>query len=212
MVQLDKNMETNYSFHAFERVRERISITHKELADILDADLALNIGQENKSNKVHKLFYSERDKICFVAIQDIKTGTVVTVIPIDYHENISWVVSIESQNQAKKLITKDVVALNSSEILNKKVTAFKISANVVDGYGRYKKVVKLGSWPCLPYEYNVDNLVKDGKFIDFLIMKIKEKISNMNDETSSVQTIAIRLGKKEEPVFFSTSEIIATNA
>ncbi|TSA39060.1 MAG: hypothetical protein D4R63_09930, partial [Methylococcaceae bacterium] len=101
--------ETNFSFHAFGRILGRISMSYIELADLLDANLFLNIGQEANSNRVHKLFYSAKDNICFVAIQDIKTGTVVTVLPIDYHENISWAISIEAQNQAKKLITKDKV-------------------------------------------------------------------------------------------------------
>lgn len=199
-------METNYSFHAFERVHGRISMTHKELANILDADLALNIGQENKSNRMHKLFYSERDKICFVAIQDMKTGTVVTVLPIDYHENISWAVSIESQNQAKKLIVQDDVV--KSKIININSTVFKISGNIVDKYGRYKKIINMGSWSCLSYDYKIDKLIKDTKFLEFLIEKIKEKSCKLNDESCFVQTITIRIGKKGEPVFFSTSEII----
>ncbi|TSA38718.1 MAG: hypothetical protein D4R63_10420, partial [Methylococcaceae bacterium] len=141
-------------------------------------------------------------------IQDIKTGTVVTVLPIDYHENISWAISIEAQNQAKKLITKDKVYSPNVEILNTNATVFRISGNVVNEYGKYQKTVNLGSWPCLPYEHSIDALVEDKKFVGFLTDKIKKIISAMCTSLSYVQTISIRLGNKGEPVFFTTSEII----
>lgn len=211
-------MKTNFSFHAFARVLARTSLTHQELAHLLDADLVVNIGQESNSNRVHKLFYSDWDKICFVAIQDVKTGTIVTILPVDYHENISWKVSIESQNQAKRLVTKDEVSTNENEvstnveILNIKATVFRIAGNLVDNYGRYKKIISLGSWPCLPYGYSIEALVQDKKFVDFLVEKIKEKVSTMNDNSSFLQTIAISLGSSGKPVIFSTSEIIESNA
>ena len=41
-------MDTNFSLHAFERVLGRISMTHRELASLLDDDLAINIGEEKK--------------------------------------------------------------------------------------------------------------------------------------------------------------------
>ncbi len=97
-------MNTNFSFHAFKRINSRISLSHSDLAEIIDADLVVNTGCETNSNRAHKLFYSERDGMCFVAIQDVKTGTVITVLPLDYHQKTSWVVSVEAQNRAKKVI------------------------------------------------------------------------------------------------------------
>lgn len=186
-------------------------MTHVELADLLNDDLAINIGQEVNSNRVHKLFYSTRDNICFVAIQDIKTGTVVTVLPIDYHENISWAVSIEAQNKAKGLVIMDEVIPPAIERLNTNATVFKFSGNVVDDYGRYEKTVSLGSWPCVPYEYSVDALIEDKEFVDFLGKKIKEKSDSLNNCFSFINTIIIRIGRSGEPVSFSTSEIMQSN-
>jgi hypothetical protein len=206
-------METNFSFHAFERVLGRISMTHRELASLLDDDLAINIGEEKNSNRVHKLFYSERDKICLVAIQDIKTGTVVTVLPIDYHENISWAVSLESQLQAKNLIIEEEATPNKeSEILHTNASVFRISGNIIDEYGRYIKNVNLGSWPCEPYEYSIDALVEDKEFVKALIKKLTEKISDSENTTRIIQTVAIRLGNRGDPIFFSTSDIITISA
>ncbi len=206
-------MNTNFSFHAFERVLDRISMTHRELASLLDNDLAINIGDEKNSNRVHKLFYSERDTMCFVAIQDEKTGTVVTVLPIDYHENVSWVVSTESQLQAKKLIIKEeVTPYQKSEILHTDISVFKISGKMVDEFGLYIKIVNLGSWPCEQYEYSIDNLVEDKEFVKILIEKVTEKISENEDITRFIHTVAIRLGNSGVPIFFSTSDIINIDA
>ena len=206
-------METNFSFHAFERVLGRMSMTHRKLAEILDADLVINVGQETNNNRVHKLFYSTIDKICFVAIQDVKTGTVVTVLPVDYHENICWAVSVDAQSQAKRIVAKDEATSLNVEILNTNATVFRVSGNLVDSYGQYLKTVNLGSWPCVPYEHSIDALIEDEQFVDYLVDKIKEKLNDMErDRSTYIETIAIRIGSKGEPVIFSTSELIESNA
>ncbi len=201
-------IETNFSFHAFRRMRGRISMTHGDLAKLLDADLAINIGEEINSNRSHKLFYSKTDKMCFVAIQDVKTGTVVTVLPIDYHENISWKVSIESQSRARNLVINDEnVSLQDSEVLYTNVSVFRVSAIVVDEYGQYVKSISLGSWPCRPYEYSLDDLIEDEDFVSTLIKRIADKLISKESLTHSIQMIAIRLGKKGHPVCFDVEHI-----
>ncbi len=206
-------METNFSFHAYERVLGRMSMTHGALAELLDSDLAINIGEEAGNNRVHKLFYSAIDKICYVAIQDVKTGTVITVLPIDYHENICWSVSIDAQNQARMLITGGGVTSPSLEILCTNATVFKISTNIVDSYGKYLKTINLGSWPCEPYEHSIDALIDDAQFVDCLIDRVKEKLNDMEKDGSVyMQTIAIRVGSKGYPVCFSISELVQPNA
>ncbi len=97
-------MKSNFSLHAYQRVYDRLSMLPEEVAELLDENKYINIGKETSNNRVHKLFYSKINKMCFVAIQDEKTKTVVTILPIDYHNNICWIVSIYSQNLAKKLI------------------------------------------------------------------------------------------------------------
>ena len=81
-------MRVSFSRHAFCRVTERLSMTHEDLASIINHELTVNIGHEKGNNRDHKLFFSSKDKMCFVAIQDRKTGTVVTILPIDYHNNM----------------------------------------------------------------------------------------------------------------------------
>lgn len=221
-------MKTIFSIHAFKRVSSRISMTHHELAKLLDNDLVVTIGDEKKSNRVHKLFYSQKDRLCFVAIQDVKTGTVITVLPIDYHHNIAWVVSIDAQVQAKKIILNRNKASQQNSQPKKKQTAkkpkklkkakqtqkainnalvFRISCNMVDEYGNYKKRINLGSWPCRPYEHKVDVLVQDKTFVQTLIKRVTKKMIEGNDMTNFIQNFVIKCGCKGMPTFFLTDVI-----
>jgi len=151
-------MQAHFSYHAFQRVKGRISMPHYELAKRLDGDLAINIGDEPNTNRVHKLFYSELDYMCFVAVQDSQTGMIITILPIDYHENIAWSVPIELQQQAKLLILKeayipmpvsDTPPTDYSNQVEPQV--FKVSATVVNEYGERVRSMTLGSWQSGPY-------------------------------------------------------------
>ena len=192
-------MKTNYTYHAFKRVQDRISISPGDLAELLDANLVLNIGEEKRTNREHRLFYSEKDKQCFVAIQDMRVGLVITILPIDYHENIAWAVSIQSQREAKKLIVKETIIVDASIAdpeysPDQKTSRFRLSGNFVDEYGHYQKMISLGSWPSLPYD-SVEILIKDPEFVTFLFSKIEEK-KEKQIEKSFLNNVIIRRGKE----------------
>lgn len=165
-------MKTNFSNHALQRVNGRISLSHSDLAAMLNYDLALDIGAEPQTNRVHKLFYSPKDFMCFVAIQDVKTGTVITVLPLDYHECIAWKVSVEAQNKAKQLMGRNVQVVQHEQAQTK--TKFKLSGVLVDDFGAYIKVVNLGSWNCADYDNNPEVLIDDDDFSTFLANKVSK--------------------------------------
>lgn len=98
------SIETFFSRHAFLRANQRLSIDVDELAAILDNGAFVDIGSEPCTSRSHRLFYSAPDRTCFVAIQDSMTGTVVTVLPLEYHKNLAWEVSEADQSIAKKLM------------------------------------------------------------------------------------------------------------
>lgn len=189
-------MKTNFSFHAFERIDSRMTMTQNELAYLLDADLAINIGKEPKSNRVHQLFFSEKDAMCFVAIQDVKTGLVVTVLPIDYHENIAWAVSMGAQNFAKQKILNHVSPPKGIVPKVPNATVFKIAIKLVDEFGSYQKIINLCSWPCTPYSGCVDHLIEDVSFVDFMAEKINEQKKQLVSNRMNIGAIIIRLGCK----------------
>lgn len=185
-------------------------MAYNDLSEIINNDLVVDIGHEPSSNRVHKLFYSKPDNMCFVAIQDIKTATIITVLPIDYHENISWRVSIDSQSQAKNLIVKKPVETkpDESKIANTSPTVFIISATITDYYGKYVAITKLGNWPCKPYNYSINALILDEEFINVLTSRINDKHADIKNLMQFIHAISIKLGSKGEPVFFLVSDIV----
>jgi len=203
-------MKTSFTYHAFSRVKDRLSLSLFELANILNYDLAVDIGAESGTNRVHRLFYSCPDNACFVAIQDSKNGVVVTVLPIDYHENISWSISQDSQIQAKNLL-----GINNLEespclpVLQITATNFKISGYLQDEFGKYLKVLSLGSWPGEPYDYRIENLIEDKAFFEELNFRIKKKLEREGYHPKLLQTIYIKLGKNGDPVLINLGESIS---
>lgn len=199
-------METNFSFHALERVRGRLALSHNDLLDLLDTGLFVNIGQENGNHRVHKLFYSQPDGMCFVAIHDVKTNTIITVLPLDYHANIAWVVSLDAQIQAKDLLMKKEEALlEPFEKIDEVdiTTTFKIGLKYWNGQNKIK-FISLGSWPSLPYQRNIDKLIQDERFHDFIDNKYKEKLEKMKSEGDfHLVSLIIKTAKKSKSTFFS---------
>jgi len=93
--------KTYLSKHALRRLTERTTITENKLVDILDLGYVYTIGIEPVFEKIHWLFYSINDDTCFVAIRDEFTGEVVTILPIEYHNNIAWKVTDRDIDVAK---------------------------------------------------------------------------------------------------------------
>lgn len=92
-----------FSRHALDRVQERLTATRVEVAALLNTGLFVPIGGEPGSHRTHRLFHSQRDRTSFVAVQDERDGTVVTVLPIDYHDLCAWQVSVEARRAARSL-------------------------------------------------------------------------------------------------------------
>jgi len=212
-------MQAHFSYHAFQRVKGRISMPHYELAKLLDDDLVINIGDEANTNRVHKLFYSEADYMCFVAVQDSHTGMIITILPIDYHENIAWLVPIEQQQQAKRLILKDAyIPIEASNLpvidysSQAKPQVFKVSATVVNEYGERVRSMTLGSWQSGPYGQSIDALVSDTDFVNNLKRIINEKLACTAHIREFVQTIVIKLGKRGDAMLYAKSDLIPAGA
>lgn len=95
------NRRTFFSKHAIKRVSERTNVDCQLIADMLDYNGAIEIGELPVFNKKHHLFYSAADNACFVAIQDGFTGEVITILTIEYHENLAWKIAPDLIDKAK---------------------------------------------------------------------------------------------------------------
>ncbi len=81
------------SRHASERVLERFEIAPAKLVGLMDEGLGKKIGTSAASNIIHRLLWSPDDSSLLVVIQEVVSGTVVTVLTLDmyrrdYSENI----------------------------------------------------------------------------------------------------------------------------
>jgi hypothetical protein len=95
---------TSFSKHAWLRILERVSLTIDDVALILDSDLAVNLGYQTGTRRLHRLFYSLPDRGYFVAIQDERNRVVITVLTLRIHETSAWRVSGYAMEQARELI------------------------------------------------------------------------------------------------------------
>ena len=215
-------VKTKLSYHAFKRVSERLSMSHRSLAKIIENDLVIYIGEETNKKRVHKLFYSKPDRMCFVAIQDVNDGTIITVLPIDYHQNISWRISFQSQLAAKKLIHKNKSVIQNTIVKAKKrvkknnlfmfknrldaatakPSVFKLSVTVTDEYAKHIKTISLGDWPCGPYNHSIETLTQDKEFIDYVLNLAGEQSIANKDDWQFIDKIIIKLGEEGCPVFY----------
>ena len=97
-------MQTHFTHHAYERIAERVRISTEQLARLIDNDLTVPLGMEPGTTRIDRLFYSHVDGHCFVLVQDERTGSVITVLPVDYHDRIAWKVSFAAQQMARSLV------------------------------------------------------------------------------------------------------------
>jgi len=192
---------THFSRHAFERVTQRTKLSCEEISRILDLKLALNTGRKPGLNRSHLLFYSHEDNDFFVAIQDDLTGTVVTILPLDYHANLAWSISPEECSKAKELF----FSVPQEEVKSHKkfdAVQFVISIHYLDDNGKQKtKVLKKIS--SQPYNNKIKNLLTDESFFTKLDMFITEH----GLDARQVFGISIRLGSHGVPVFVDLQEV-----
>jgi hypothetical protein len=190
-------VKTSYTRHAWSRVLERLSLGPAEVADLLDWSLAVDIGVEPGTNRVHRLFFSAPDGVCFVAVQDQKYGAVVTLLPVDFHEKIAWQVSLSAQETARGLAAPGqcpapridaVPAVAPSAAASPRV--FRVGAYVWTTTGLLR-AVNLGSWPRQPYDDQVAKLLEDDAFFRVL----DERLAAKGVEDQEVDTFFVRLGQ-----------------
>ena len=83
-------MNTQLTDHAKKRLIERTGISISTFKGMYEEGKYLSTGKEEKSRRIHDLFYCVDDKNFFVSIRDEKNNEIVTILPLDYHENLAW--------------------------------------------------------------------------------------------------------------------------
>jgi hypothetical protein len=183
----------NFSRHAFKRVAQRTSLSCDEIAKILDRGLVVNTGQRPGFNRVHLVFYSHLDNDYFVAIQDVVTGTVITILPLDYHETLAWGISAADCERAKEIV------LAAQTVEEPRVRdapkVFVISVQFLDEEGLQKSKLLL-KIPCCLYDNDLKKLLDDNT----IIQEVEKSASDNGIPTERMFAISVRHGKRGSPV------------
>jgi len=86
--------------HAKLRLQERTVLSEQDFVNIMDTYRSVSAGYEPQTFRWHRLFYSRADDTHYVAVQDISNGEVITILTLDYHDNLAWKISKKKLKQA----------------------------------------------------------------------------------------------------------------
>lgn len=184
----------HFSRHAFIRLMQRTRLRSEEIANILDQGLVIDTGRMPGFNRRHLLFYSLPDDNFFVAIQDELTGTVITILPLEYQSNLAWKITEKDCLRARKIL---IEAPNDWQHQKKSLSAtrFIVSGNYIDdeGYRRAKVIAKLDS---IKYNNDMAKLLLDETFFS----KLDELACEAGIDPKRIFEISLRLGKNGHPI------------
>jgi hypothetical protein len=96
-------VKTGLTTHAKARLRQRCTMEPGDLKQILNSNKCIFLEFEGSTSVAHKLFYSKGDDTCFVAIQNVSDGAVITILPWRMWSN-GPLISSRSLEHAKKII------------------------------------------------------------------------------------------------------------
>jgi len=162
-----KHRFTYFSAHAEKRINERTQLSLDRIADLIDMGLAVDVGTELVFNKKHWLIYSEVDESFFVVIQDAYTGLVVTVLPMEYHENIAWKVDTCFFTQAKNNIENNNITAMfhdfTKQLNQEQPKNIHVKIRYLDN-GNTVKTKSLFKLPAADFNYSSKNVPIDNRF------------------------------------------------
>jgi hypothetical protein len=203
---------THFSRHATRRVVQRTHLSNSELANVLDRKLVVHTGVEPGLPREHLLFYSQPDDNCFVAVRDTLTGKVVTVLPLEYHENLAWSISNAQVDKAKELFRKAsapatdagkeeaAMALPSQPEPTKSTTtkiqpsSLVVSCTFLNPFGRVAVRV-LCKLQASRYQNDIQKFMRDEGTPDLLDTSVQQK----GIDPSRVLAVSVRIGNKSVP-------------
>jgi hypothetical protein len=194
---------TTFTIHALDRVAERMHLSRIELAAILDHGRAVTLGVDEYSNRLHRLFFSRVDEQFFVAVQDTKTGDVITVLPLKYYANLHGYVKEDQVVEAAALLgypPPDVrkmpgVMPKPEPGINTRATVIRIAGVLRRDDGR-PTIKNLGSWPSDRAPLQLVDLVHQAGFLSEMRCRAREK----GVELSPPFELRFQMGNNGEPV------------
>lgn len=101
--------KTVLTAHARARLAERSNLSGESLIEMFNRQLGRKVGcTTQRSHLAHRLFWSHEDDAFFIAIQDVVTGDVVTIVTEAMYEN--WYQGQITESQRRKVINDTAAA------------------------------------------------------------------------------------------------------
>lgn len=187
-----------FSFHAFHRLGQRTQLTSTDVMSIIGERKFVDIGAKPGVHRRHLLFYSVPDQVHFVAIQDPIDGTLITILPLEYHEHLAWKVPGDQLELAQALAEK---APGSRHPAEEPPSSFSVTAQYSDEFScpRYKLIAKLQAED---HGHDINELLNDQYTLRILIGSALAKGVDPN----LVESITIRPRPRGNPVFYDLGE------
>lgn len=187
-------MFTFFSKHALQRLAERTSVPPESFVDLLEKKIFINVGNAPGFNREHLLFYSPEDNNFFVAVRDYLTGTVVTVLPLDFHENLAWRIKPDDCDRAKSLLLAEVER-KKQQAISVTPKVFIVSAHYRDENWnqKTKQVLKLDS---SKYSNQLSKLFQDPNF--YILLDDASEKKGLSSKY--ILGISVRHGNKGSPI------------
>lgn len=175
-------MKYTFTKHAIYRFRERSNDTIRNIINLLKRKKYIPIGQEN--TKKHYLIYSIVDDNYHVIICDTRNKEIITILPIDYHNNCAWNIDTNILKDVKELTVHGKISKNQPP------TKYKLFGT----YTSYDKPVHIGLGSMPINDKEVKDLVGTEEFWSHVYTKLEEK------EIGSLENILIRKGKHKKTI------------
>ena len=161
-----------FSKHATSRTNERFKASPERLATLMKDGLGKRIGSSTASNLIHRLLWSPEDSCLLVAIQEVVSGTVLTVLTLemykrDYAENLS-------PNRVRHVVNQMVHAGHIPAAMwqpgdnQEYVTVHAHLASI-------SKAIALGRWTGIVAFPDLSHLGKSLEFWTWVAQKLEEK-------------------------------------
>lgn len=201
--------KTTFTDHALLRVGERLIESQEELASILDNDLAVIVGVEPYSNRLSRVFLSLADHEYYVAVQDFRTGSVITILPIEYYANLQADVPEKLLIKAAKkrgmdiAVPDDLVGTKSTGVTQ--TTPPSVLKITAVNYHNRPPLKNLGSWPLADAPSELGDLVANPEFIQEVLSRLAAK------GVACTRDLKIRLAHKniEQPIEIELGNLLA---
>lgn len=195
---------THFSDHATGRVSQRTTLTPEEISYLLDNGVFVNTGKFPVFNREHLLFYSDVDKSCFVAVRDRISGTVVTVLPLEYQSNLAWEISEEDQKTAKELWRKFKASSKTEKRLKRelhtKIGFIHVSMQYIDDEDKIK-TRKMFSVPHDEFAGSPEEFYLSEIFTS----KVNEFSNSVRIPVKEITAVSIKKGNNGKPFFVPLS-------